>query len=124
MSVLIIDDDEPLIEVLRAWLGDRPIRVAHSLAAAREELAQHSPDHILLDLGLPDSTPAQTVERIKTLKLLSPRAVVIVVTGWPGHEAAARAAGADGFVQKGSVALAADLKRELRDREKESTAGE
>lgn len=117
VSLLLIDDDEPLIEVLRFWLGStRPIRVARSLAEGLKEIAEKSPDHILLDLGLPDSRPSETIERIKELKAKAPNACVIVITGWPGHEHAARNAGADGFIAKGSAAdeFAAGLKAAVK----------
>lgn len=111
MSILLIEDDEPLVELLRAWLGRREIRVARTLAQAYEQIILQAPRHIILDLALTDSTPSQTIDRIKDVKKQARDAVVIVVTGYPTHEAAARAAGADEFIAKGAdtKALASEL---------------
>jgi two-component system, response regulator RegA len=104
MSLLLIDDDEPLIELLRVWLGNRTIQVARTIAEAAAQIAEHAPKHIILDLKLPDSMPAQTIARIKALKNSAQDAVVIVITGYPCHQAEAIAAGADRFIPKGGDA--------------------
>ncbi len=100
MSILIIEDDEPLIEILRYWLGNRPIRVARTMQEATEQIAKSVPQYIILDLGLPDSTPSKTIAEIKRIKAAARNAVIIVVTGFDGNEAPAREAGADYFVPK------------------------
>jgi ActR/RegA family two-component response regulator len=124
VSLLIIDDDEPLIEILRVWLGKRTIRVAHSMREAESQIAESAPEHIVLDLALPDSNPAKTIERIRDLKRLSKDAVVIVVTGWPAHEAAARAGGADKFfVKKTADDLGRQIGRELEGPDKKDSTG-
>lgn len=119
VSVLLIDDDEPLIEVLRIWLGDtRPIRVAHSIREAEEQMAEKLPDYVILDLDLPDSPPSETIKRIRSIKKLAPNTVVIVITGWPDHEREALAGGADGFVSKVEHGLGARLRDEMAYRKK------
>ena len=55
--VLHVDDDRDILEVTRAALADTAEVVpAESLEAARQSLADQSPDLVILDLGLPDGS--------------------------------------------------------------------
>lgn len=100
VSILLVEDDLPLVELLRHWLGDRDIRVASSLAEAQRMIASLPPKVLILDLGLPDSLPAQTIARIRELKQASLDAVVIVITGSESNRNAAMAGGADHYFSK------------------------
>lgn len=100
VSVLIVEDDQPFIELLRHWLGEGPIRVARTLAEAAEMIAASAPRVVLLDLTLPDSCAANTLARLRELKKAASDALVIVVTGNPLASKQAMAAGADHFVTK------------------------
>jgi len=54
--VLVVDDEAPIVRVLRPSLiaGGYEVAVAHSGHEALTQIAQEAPDVILLDLGLPD----------------------------------------------------------------------
>jgi two-component system response regulator MprA len=56
MSILVVDDDRALREVLRRALrvGGYDVRVADSGAQALGELAAAEPEAVVLDIGLPD----------------------------------------------------------------------
>jgi two-component system response regulator MprA len=56
MSILVVDDDRPLREVLRRalQLGGYEVRLAESGAGALSEVASEDPEAIVLDIGLPD----------------------------------------------------------------------
>ena len=55
--VLHVDDDRDILEVTaQALAGSALMVAAESLAAARASLAQHKPDLVILDLGLPDGS--------------------------------------------------------------------
>jgi DNA-binding response OmpR family regulator len=100
VSVLIIEDDQPFVELLRHWVGGREIRVAPTLEAARRMIAEAAPKFMILDLGLPDSTTVQTLARIRELKRQACDATVIVITGHPDTRERALTEGADRFLHK------------------------
>jgi ActR/RegA family two-component response regulator len=79
--MLIIEDDEPFIELMRATLGLRDVRVAHTIREAMAMIDESPSEIILLDLSLPDSPLTQTIDRIHELKTRSQDATVIVITG-------------------------------------------
>ena len=56
--VLVVDDDPDIRSALRDVLGDNGFLVAEAGTGQRafEQLAQHDPDVILLDLNLPDAS--------------------------------------------------------------------
>jgi two-component system, OmpR family, response regulator MprA len=56
MSLLVVDDDRALREVLRRalQLGGYEVRLAESGAAALTEVSAEAPEAIVLDIGLPD----------------------------------------------------------------------
>lgn len=103
MSVLIIEDDLPFLELICLALRPRPFRFAYSYEEAKRKMVESAPDVVLLDLSLPDSAPAQTIKRIKEIKEQSKDATVIVITGNPGiyrmHNEALRE-GADYILSK------------------------
>jgi PAS domain S-box-containing protein len=65
LRVLLVEDDAAYAEMIGIELRQANIDVARActLAAASAELDRRSFDAILLDLGLPDSTGIQTVDR-------------------------------------------------------------
>jgi two-component system, OmpR family, response regulator len=107
LTVLIVEDSRFASEAMRLLClrsGAR-IRRADSLFSARRHLKVYRPGAILVDLGLPDGSGA---ELIAELARATPRIdVVLGMSGDPGAEAAARAAGADGFIAKPIARLAA-----------------
>jgi ActR/RegA family two-component response regulator len=81
--MLIIDDDDLFIEMLRKTLGLHDVRVAHTMKDALRMIDEAAPERIILDLSLPDSTFEETLARIHELKTRSKDATVIVITGRP-----------------------------------------
>lgn len=106
MTVLVIEDSRFASEAIRLLClrsGAR-IRRADSLAAAHRHLAVYRPSVVIADIGLPDGSGA---EIIAELARASPRVPVLIgMSGDPGAEAAAWAAGADGFLPKPVESLA------------------
>ena len=76
-SVLIVEDNQSLARSLLAFLRGRGLEVQHvdSVAAARQRLASESFDAFLLDVGLPDGSGLDLLERTGTQ-----RAVVMTAT--------------------------------------------
>ncbi|NCO87868.1 MAG: response regulator [Rhodobacterales bacterium] len=106
MTVLVVDDSRYASEALRLLClrsGAR-IRRADSLYHARRHLRVYRPTAVIVDLGLPDGSGA---DLISELARAQPRVEILLGTsGDPGAEAVARAAGADGFLEKPIASLA------------------
>ncbi|KPP90379.1 MAG: putative response regulator [Rhodobacteraceae bacterium HLUCCA08] len=107
LTVLVVEDSRFASEALRLMClrsGAR-IRRADTLSHARRHLGVYRPSAVIVDLGLPDGSGA---DLIKDLAGASPRVDVILgMSGDPGGEQAAMAAGADGFLDKPIAGLAA-----------------
>jgi PAS domain S-box-containing protein len=102
IRVLIVEDSDADAQVLQALLNyygcesTRVKRLSHALDALRAG----SPDVVLLDLGLPDSSGLQTLERL----MESTRSVPVVILTGANDEVIARAAvasGAQDYLPKG-----------------------
>ncbi len=108
ISVVIAEDHQLMRGSLRALMEGTPgIAVAAdagNLALARQHVAGHRPDVLVLDLQMPDGSSIQT---ISDLRRRSPATHVVVVSmeDTPGFAQRALAAGASGYVLK---ELAAD----------------
>jgi CheY-like chemotaxis protein len=100
LTVLVVEDSRYASEAMRLLClrsGAR-IRRADSLRAAHRHLSVYRPSVVIVDLGLPDG-PGTTL--IAELAAASPRVpAILAISGDAGGEAAARAAGADGFLLK------------------------
>lgn len=84
MNVLVVDDSAPMALLIAATLRGlaERIEVASTFAAAKEWLQKLPFGLVLLDLGLPDSFPEQTVERVSEMRETG--AKVVILTGrWP-----------------------------------------
>lgn len=110
LTVLMVEDSRYASEAMRLLClrsGAR-IRRADSLRAAHRHLSVYRPSVVIVDLGLPDG-PGTTL--IAELAAATPRVpAILAISGEPGGEAAARAAGADGFLLK-PVASLPDFQR-------------
>jgi len=106
LTVLAVEDSRFASEALRlaCLRSGARIRRADSLRAARRHLRVYRPSAIIVDAGLPDGCG---LDLVAELARAEPRIGVILATsGDPGRAPAARAAGADGFLEKPLDSLA------------------
>ncbi|MGE0740379.1 MAG: response regulator transcription factor [Hyphomonadaceae bacterium] len=66
-SILIIDDEAPILRILRTALKADGYQVAEAAtgAEALSLVAQHTPDVIVLDLGLPDMDGKEIIQKLR-----------------------------------------------------------
>nr|WP_271189858.1 response regulator transcription factor [Dactylosporangium matsuzakiense] len=116
MSVLIIDDDEPLLRALRLNFAARGYRVstAGTGAAGLAAAADHPPDLVVVDLGLPDLDGLDVVAGIRGYS--SVPIIVLSARHTGPTKVAALDAGADDYVTKpfGMDELLARMRAALR----------
>ena len=115
-EVLVIDDEIQIRRLLRMTLEEAGyhVREAETAKAGQDEILRHSPDAIILDLGLPDEPG---VEVLKRLREWNPVPVLILsVFGQEGSKIAGLDAGADDYLTKpfGGGELLARLRALLR----------
>jgi CheY-like chemotaxis protein len=107
VTILLVEDSRFASEAVRL-LGMRSgarIRRADCLRTAERHLATYRPTVVLVDLGLPDGSG---IDLIRRLDRAVPRLPAILATsGDEALEQAALAAGADGFLAKPCIGLAA-----------------
>lgn len=105
-TVLLVEDSRFASEAMRLLClrsGAR-IRRADSLRSARRHLQVYRPCAVIVDPGLPDGSG---LDLLRDLTRAAPRIPVLLATsGDPLTEAAAIAAGADGFLAKPVASLA------------------
>ncbi len=101
MSAILIIDDEPQIRrMLRIVLEAEDYKV-HEAATGREglvEAASRLPDAIILDLGLPDQSGVEVLERLR--EWAQTPVLILSVQDSGEDKAAALDAGADDYVTK------------------------
>lgn len=106
LTVLVVEDSRFACEAMRLLClrsGAR-IRRADCLRSARRHLQTYRPTVVVVDLGLPDGSGLNLVAEQAAL---SPRVPALLATsGDPDLAVAARAAGADEFLQKPVESLA------------------
>jgi CheY-like chemotaxis protein len=114
MHILIVEDNKMIANVLAAILYPiaKTIDLAFSLTEAKQKLHEKGFTVVTLDLDLPDSTPAQTIEQIRELKS-GRHHRVIVISGSVSREevAEAKRQGADGFLDKTDPSFVDKLKQ-------------
>jgi two-component system NtrC family response regulator len=102
--LLIIEDDPGLQSQMRWCVEDAEVATADSADTAIAEIRRQPPQVVTLDLGLPPDPGGTSVgfELLRTIKELSPRSKVIVITGREEqvHALEAIAGGADDYYQK------------------------
>jgi two-component system, OmpR family, KDP operon response regulator KdpE len=98
--VLVIDDEPQILRALRINLSVRGYEVATAAtgAAALHAAAEHRPDVVILDLGLPDMSGIQVLEGLRGW-LTSPVIVLSARTD-SSDKVEALDAGADDYVTK------------------------
>jgi two-component system, NtrC family, response regulator AtoC len=103
--VLIVDDEKPTREGLRAALEERyDVYLAEDAAAAMELLERESFDVMLTDLRLPKEDGMKLIARAKSL---SHPPVCILMTAYGSEEVAVEAMkrGADDYIAKGRMQI-------------------
>lgn len=106
--ILLVDDSDDVRRSVRAVLAeavaDPAIGEARDAAGALAMLGQERWDVVVLDLSLPDRSGLETLRDIRRLQPALP-VVVMSFHGEAEYASAARAAGAAGYVTKGSTAV-------------------
>ena len=113
MKVMLVDDDKTWLLLARNMIESVAKRVfeAGSMAEAKERISQPNGfDVVVLDLGLPDSTPRETIESIPEILKSGRRAVI--VSGFVNEELRdlAKSKGAADCLFKGSSNFAQELR--------------
>ena len=106
ITLLVVEDSRYACEAMRLLClrsGAR-IRRADRLASARRHLASYQPTVVVVDLGLPDGSGLELIEALVCMP--ENRPAIIGMSGDPGGEAVAIAAGVDGFLVKPVTNLA------------------
>ena len=80
--VLVVDDDEPMLELLRRILEKQGFNVTTVSSGKRalEMIRENPPDMVLLDLKIPDMDGASVLEKIRCKWTGLP---VVILTGYP-----------------------------------------
>jgi len=101
-SILIVDDQEPNVMLLKQLLGEAGYESVVSTMDPHEVCALHRRnryDLILLDLQMPGADGFEVIEGLKANDA-DPYLPVLVITAQPGHKLRALQAGARDFVSK------------------------
>lgn len=100
-TVLIVDDEPHIVELVRLTLEDQRVRVVEALdgRTALEQADCLCPDLILLDVQLPDLSGLEVCRR---LRQADPHAKIVLLTAAAQEEDVARglAAGANHYLTK------------------------
>lgn len=105
IRTLLVDDNEVFLESLTRFLPEIPeinvvpVGFARSGEEAVRMAGELKPDLILMDLAMPGIGGLEATRILKARHILS-RIILVTVHGQTEYEAAARSAGADGFVAK------------------------
>src|SRR5207247_3153381 len=104
-TLLIVDDEKPTRDGLRAAMDDRyDVYVAEDAATAMELLERDNFDVLLTDFRLPNEDGMKLISRAKSL----PKApVCILMTAYGSEELAVEAMknGADDYINKGRLQI-------------------
>lgn len=98
--ILVVDDNPLNVLLVRMLLAaDYELADAPSLAQARSVRERFAPDLVLLDIRLPDGDGLAYARELAA-SANPPRLVILSAHAGPAVEAAAREAGAGGFITK------------------------
>ena len=103
-KILAVDDDESVLEVLKAYLQELKGHTLYTAQNAEEAIQKYEanqPSVVLLDIMLPEVNGIELMGRIKRL---DPKAHVIMVTAFDDEDIANSALrkGAAGYITKPS----------------------
>jgi CheY-like chemotaxis protein len=101
LSILVVDDEEPVLEVLTDMLRDRgqDVRAAVGGEAGISEFQRWRPQVVFSDLGMPEVNGWDVARRVKAQ---APQTPIVLVTGWGSQleEGSAQARGVDLIIAK------------------------
>lgn len=100
MTVLLVDDDTDILELLQAYFETKGYDVvtAHDGVAALQQIENSAPELILLDIGLPRLDGLSVLEAVRSRR----RVPVILLSALDGVDAVVKglACGADDYLVK------------------------
>jgi DNA-binding NarL/FixJ family response regulator len=103
VQVLLVDDNPgfiaPAVRFLSALPQVKVVGCACSGEEALDLVARLSPDLVLMDLALPGMNGLEATARLRS-RPDAPRVIMVTLYDTPEYRAAARVAGADGYVSK------------------------
>jgi DNA-binding response OmpR family regulator len=102
-TILVVDDEPPILELVRYTLEDEQIRVleASDGAQALEAALAARPDLILLDVQMPRLDGLEVCRRLRADPTLAgTRIVMLTAAGQDAERARGLAAGADEYLTK------------------------
>ena len=102
-TILVVDDEPPILELVRYTLEDEQIRVleASDGAQALETALAERPDLILLDVQMPRLDGLEVCRRLRAdASLAGTRIVMLTAAGQDADRARGLAAGADEYLTK------------------------
>lgn len=102
-TVLIVDDEPNIVELVRVTLEDDRLRVvdAGNAAAALELASALQPDLVLLDVNLPDLSGLEVCHELRGDPRLAPTKIVMLTAAAQESDVArGLAAGADHYLTK------------------------
>jgi diguanylate cyclase (GGDEF)-like protein len=102
LRLLVVDDDPALRILLRTTFEVVDIEVdeADSADLARERIAEHRPDVVVLDVSMPGTDGLTFCRELKANPATAHIGVVLLTGSEGGTERAAEASGADAFLRK------------------------
>jgi two-component system OmpR family response regulator len=102
LTVLIVDDEPHIVELVRVTLEDERVRILEAAdgAAALELADATEPDLILLDVGLPDLSGLEVCRRLRHDLGYVGRIVMLTAAAQQDDVARGLAAGADQYFTK------------------------
>ena len=100
--VLLVDDNEEILEVVRLALLDRGYEVllARDGAEALVRAERDAPDLIVLDVVMPKRSGFMVLDSIRKLHFRTPRIIMLTACGEPRHRDFAASHGVDAFLAK------------------------
>lgn len=106
-KILIAEDNEGMLEIIRAWLEHveyyrgAKILVARTAEEAEAYLLEEEPEMTILDIGLGNGFPGIDIIR-KVQGELPARCKIFVFSGYPEYAQECLDAGAVAFIKKGT----------------------
>jgi two-component system, OmpR family, phosphate regulon response regulator PhoB len=99
--ILVVDDDGPILTLMRALLGEygfEPV-VANTGTRALELARQRTPDLVLLDRNMPEMSGDEVVRALRAETGMA-QLPILILSGEPVENSELSAIGANGAVQK------------------------